>query len=195
MNVFNRISMYLGLIRFIAPNFIKNPINKNLHLGAHIDPTKKCNDHEDFDFSIFPSSKVSDRVMEPFNATLFAHQLFEKVFVDSVSDGESLVECSKECKSKLQDLDAKSHHNKQGVGDNEGNIDDILTTKSRMISSKNICMVEEEAILVTKFQRINIIEEATMYPISDGENEAFYGRYLIRGKMNTKEEDKQMINA
>ncbi|KAK7279705.1 hypothetical protein RJT34_24762 [Clitoria ternatea] len=63
------------------------------------------------------------------------------------------------------------------VGDNE-RIDDMLTTKSRMINSENACMVNEEAIPVTEFQRINIVEEVAVDPISDGENEDKCGKEL-----------------
>jgi tubulin beta len=41
-------------------------------------------------FSIFPSPKVSDTVVEPYNATLSVHQLVENSDMVSVIDNEAL---------------------------------------------------------------------------------------------------------
>jgi len=41
-------------------------------------------------FSVFPSPKVSDTVVEPYNATLSVHQLVENADVVQVVDNEAL---------------------------------------------------------------------------------------------------------
>ena len=50
-------------------------------------------------FSIFPSPKVSDKVVEPYNATLSVHQLVENVDECMVLDDEALYDiCFKNLK-------------------------------------------------------------------------------------------------
>ncbi|KAL8519334.1 hypothetical protein ACS0TY_010319 [Phlomoides rotata] len=41
-------------------------------------------------FSVFPSPKVSDTVVEPYNATLSVHQLVENAYECMVLDNEAL---------------------------------------------------------------------------------------------------------
>lgn len=63
-------------------------------------------------FSVFPSPKVSDTVVEPYNATLSVHQLVENADECMVLDNEALYDicfrtlklATPTCKSKSQNI-------------------------------------------------------------------------------------------
>ena len=63
------------------------------------------------------------------------------------------------------------------LGDNE-RIEDILEMESRTINSENTSLLDENAIAVTKFQVVNIVEEVAMDSISDGEKQDKCGKEL-----------------
>lgn len=61
-------------------------------------------------FSVFPSPKVSDTVVEPYNATLSVHQLVENADECMVLDNEALYDiCFRTL--KLTNPSCKSIHN------------------------------------------------------------------------------------
>ncbi|TKY51537.1 FHA domain-containing protein PS1 [Spatholobus suberectus] len=74
------------------------------------------------------------------------------------------------------------------IRDNE-RIEDILATESRIINSENSSLLDEEAIPITKFQLIEIVEEVAMDSISDGEKEDKCGKELkskLQASLNAK---------
>ncbi|KAL0371702.1 UNVERIFIED_CONTAM: Tubulin beta-1 chain [Sesamum calycinum] len=152
-------------------------------------------------FSVFPSPKVSDTVVEPYNATLSVHQLVENADECMVLDNEAL------WRSQPSDF---CHHEWC----------DLLSAfpwSTEFRSSQACCQpysIPPTALLhgwvcsshiswVTAIQSLTVPELTQQ--MWDAKNmmcaaDPRHGRYLtasamFRGKMSTKEVDEQMINV
>ncbi|GFS29558.1 tubulin beta-7 chain [Actinidia rufa] len=140
-------------------------------------------------FSVFPSPKVSDTVVEPYNATLSVHQLVENADECMVLDNEALYDiCFRTLKLTTPSCELLSH---------------LFCLQSNSGSIINLSSVEIKA-LWGKWQLAPFYEELTQQ-MWDAKNmmcaaDPRHGRYLtasamFRGKMSTKEVDEQMINV
>ncbi|XP_074602347.1 tubulin beta-1 chain-like [Brevipalpus obovatus] len=164
-------------------------------------------------FSIFPSPKVSDTVVEPYNATLSVHQLLESTDMTFVIDNEALHDichrCLKMTEPTYRDLNHLITYTMSGV-----------TTCLRFPGQLNADL-RKLAVNMVPFPRLHFFV-SSFAPIIAPESRAFgncsvselsnqmfqsnnmmaacdprHGRYLtvasiFRGKMSTKEVDDQM---
>lgn len=164
-------------------------------------------------FSVFPSPKVSDTVVEPYNATLSVHQLLENTDLTFVIDNEALHDiCCRSLKltePNYGDLNHLVTHTMSGV-----------TTCLRFPGQLNADL-RKLAVNMVPFPRLHFFV-SSFAPIMSRASRAFtqlsvpelsvqmfdsknmmaacdprHGRYLtvasiFRGKMSTKEVDDQM---
>ncbi|KAK1279449.1 Tubulin beta-1 chain [Acorus gramineus] len=167
-------------------------------------------------FSVFPSPKVSDTVVEPYNATLSVHQLVENADECMVLDNEALYDicfrtlklATPTCKLYLCVIDSLMF---------------VLSYCSATMSGVTCCL-RKLAVNLIPFPRLHFfmvgfapltsrgsqqyraltVPELTQQ-MWDSKNmmcaaDPRHGRYLtasamFRGKMSTKEVDEQMINV
>ncbi|CBI34673.3 unnamed protein product, partial [Vitis vinifera] len=143
-------------------------------------------------FSVFPSPKVSDTVVEPYNATLSVHQLVENADECMVLDNEALYDiCFRTLKLTNPSF---------------GDLNHLISTT---MSGVTCCLrfpgqlnsdLRKLAVNLIPFPRLHFFMQ-----MWDAKNmmcaaDPRHGRYLtasamFRGKMSTKEVDEQMINV
>ena len=167
-------------------------------------------------FSVVPSPKVSDTVVEPYNATLSAHQLVENSDLTYVLDNEALYDiCFKTLK-----LSTPTY----------GDLNHLIcaaacgTTCSLRFPGQLNCDLRKLAVNLVPFPRLHFLtvgfapltSRATQayksYTVAELTQQQFdaknmmcaadprHGRYLtcacmFRGKITTKEVDEQMLNV
>ncbi|KAL2995195.1 hypothetical protein AAZX31_10G203700 [Glycine max] len=108
--------------------------------------------------------------------------IVEEVAMDSISDGNKCIKNIDPASFDGKGLAAVTVIPSESefgctLGDNE-RIEDILEMESRTINSENTSLLDENAIAVTKFQVVNIVEEVAMDSISDGEKQDKCGKEL-----------------
>ncbi|GKA31083.1 tubulin beta-2 chain-like protein [Tanacetum coccineum] len=134
-------------------------------------------------FSVFPSPKVSDTVVEPYNATLFVHQLVENADECMVLDNEALYDiCFRTLKLTTPSFNLiplpRLHFFMVGFAP--------LTSRGSQ---------QYRALTVPELTQ-QMWDAKNMMCAADPR----HGRYLTasaiyRGKMSTKEVDEQMLNV
>uniref|UniRef100_M4CMF7 Tubulin beta chain n=1 Tax=Brassica campestris TaxID=3711 RepID=M4CMF7_BRACM len=143
-------------------------------------------------FSVFPSPKVSDTVVEPYNATLSVHQLVENADECMVLDNEALYDiCFRTLKlatptSQLRPPQARGQPNPLPSSP-------LLHGRFR---TSHIPRLPAIPRLISPELTQQMWDAKNMMCAADPR----HGRYLtasamFRGKMSTKEVDEQMINV
>ncbi|CAN1778060.1 Tubulin beta-1 chain, partial [Linum perenne] len=126
-------------------------------------------------FSVFPSPKVSDTVVEPYNATLSVHQLVENADECMVLDNEALYDiCFRTLKLTNPSF---------------GDLNHLISTTMSGVT----CCLRFPGQLNSDLRKLAV----NLIPFPPDPR---HGRYLtasamFRGKMSTKEVDEQMINV
>ncbi|CAN1290225.1 Tubulin beta-3 chain [Linum perenne] len=142
-------------------------------------------------FSVFPSPKVSDTVVEPYNATLSVHQLVENADECMVLDNEALYDiCFRTLKLATPTF---------------GDLNHLI---SATMSGVTCCLrfpgqLNSDLRKLAQYRNLTVPELTQQ--MWDAKNmmcaaDPRHGRYLtasamFRGKMSTKEVDEQMINV
>ncbi|RVX01897.1 Tubulin beta-1 chain [Vitis vinifera] len=142
-------------------------------------------------FSVFPSPKVSDTVVEPYNATLSVHQLVENADECMVLDNEALYDiCFRTLKLTTPSF---------------GDLNHLI---SATMSGVTCCLrfpgqLNSDLRKLAQYRALTVPELTQQ--MWDAKNmmcaaDPRHGRYLtasamFRGKMSTKEVDEQMINV
>ncbi|CAN1778059.1 Tubulin beta-1 chain, partial [Linum perenne] len=142
-------------------------------------------------FSVFPSPKVSDTVVEPYNATLSVHQLVENADECMVLDNEALYDiCFRTLKLTNPSF---------------GDLNHLISTTMSGVT----CCLRFPGQLNSDLRKLAQYRALTIPELTqqmwDSKNmmcaaDPRHGRYLtasamFRGKMSTKEVDEQMINV
>lgn len=167
-------------------------------------------------FSVFPSPKVSDTVVEPYNATLSIHQLVENADEVMVIDNEALYDiCFRTLKLTTPtygDLNHLVSAAMSGVtcglrfpGQLNGDLRK-LAVNLIPFPRLHFFMIGFAPLTARgshKYQNVSVAELTTQ--MFDAKNmmcasDPRHGRYLtasalFRGKMSTKEVDEQMVNV
>ncbi|CAN1226831.1 Tubulin beta-1 chain [Linum grandiflorum] len=126
-------------------------------------------------FSVFPSPKVSDTVVEPYNATLSVHQLVENADECMVLDNEALYDiCFRTLKLATPTF---------------GDLNHLISATMSGVT----CCLRFPGQLNSDLRKLAV----NLIPFPPDPR---HGRYLtasamFRGKMSTKEVDEQMINV
>ncbi|TYJ26593.1 hypothetical protein E1A91_A07G130700v1 [Gossypium mustelinum] len=154
-------------------------------------------------FSVFPSPKVSDTVVEPYNATLSVHQLVENADECMVLDNEALYDiCFRTLKLTTPSFGDLNHL----ISATMSGVTCCLRFPGQLNSD-----LRKLAVNLIPFPRLHFfmyrsltVPELTQQ-MWDAKNmmcaaDPRHGRYLtasamFRGKMSTKEVDEQMINV
>ncbi|KAF2313284.1 hypothetical protein GH714_010133 [Hevea brasiliensis] len=137
-------------------------------------------------FSVFPSPKVSDTVVEPYNATLSVHQLVENADECMVLDNEALYDiCFRTLKLTTPSFGDLNHL----ISATMSGVTCCLRFPGQLNSD-----LRKLAVNLIPFPRLHFF--MNMMCAADPR----HGRYLtasamFRGKMSTKEVDEQMINV
>ncbi|KAJ6405908.1 hypothetical protein OIU84_013806 [Salix udensis] len=142
-------------------------------------------------FSVFPSPKVSDTVVEPYNATLSVHQLVENADECMVLDNEALYDiCFRTLKLSTPSF---------------GDLNHLISATMSGVT----CCLRFPGQLNSDLRKLAGYISLTVPELTqqmwDSKNmmcaaDPRHGRYLtasamFRGKMSTKEVDEQMINV
>ncbi|KAJ8477272.1 hypothetical protein OPV22_020999 [Ensete ventricosum] len=142
-------------------------------------------------FSVFPSPKVSDTVVEPYNATLSVHQLVENADESMVLDNEALYDiCFRTLKLTTPTFGDLNHL----ISATMSGVTCCLRFPGQLNSD-----LRKLAVNLIPFPRLHFFmmwDAKNMMCAADPR----HGRYLtasamFRGKMSTKEVDEQMINV
>ena len=167
-------------------------------------------------FSVVPSPKVSDTVVEPYNATLSAHQLVENADLVYTLDNEALYDiCFKTLKLTTPTYGDLNHLISSAV---------CGTTCSLRFPGQLNCDIRKLAVNLVPFPRLHFLTLG-FAPLTSRATESYkaltvaeltqqqfdaknmmcaadprHGRYLtcacmFRGKITTKEVDEQMLNV
>lgn len=167
-------------------------------------------------FSVFPSPKVSDTVVEPYNATLTAHQLVENADLVYCLDNEALYDiCFKTLKLTTPTYGDLNHLISSAV---------CGTTCCLRFPGQLNCDLRKLAVNLVPFPRLHFLTIG-FAPLTSRANQAYksttvaeltqqqfdaknmmcaadprHGVYLtcacmFRGKITTKEVDEQMLNV
>ncbi|OVA01735.1 Tubulin [Macleaya cordata] len=145
-------------------------------------------------FSVFPSPKVSDTVVEPYNATLSVHQLVENADECMVLDNEALYDiCFRTLKLTTPSWQLNSDLRKLAV-----NLIPFPRLHFFMVGFAPLTSrgsQQYRALTVPELTQ-QMWDSKNMMCAADPR----HGRYLtasamFRGKMSTKEVDEQMINV
>ncbi|VAI55876.1 unnamed protein product [Triticum turgidum subsp. durum] len=143
-------------------------------------------------FSVFPSPKVSDTVVEPYNATLSVHQLVENADECMVLDNEALYDiCFRTLKLATPTFGDLNHL----ISATMSGVTCCLRFPGQLNSD-----LRKLAVNLIPFPRLQLTQQ-----MWDSKNmmcaaDPRHGRYLtasamFRGKMSTKEVDEQMLNV
>ncbi|CAN6997114.1 unnamed protein product, partial [Brassica rapa subsp. trilocularis] len=141
-------------------------------------------------FSVFPSPKVSDTVVEPYNATLSVHQLVENADECMVLDNEALYDiCFRTLKLSTPSF---------------GDLNHLISATMSGVT----CCLRFPGQLNSDLRKLayrNLTVPELTQQMWDSKNmmcaaDPRHGRYLtasamFRGKMSTKEVDEQMLNV
>merc|ERR1719451_49368 len=133
-------------------------------------------------FSVFPSPKVSDTVVEPYNATLSVHQLVENADEVMVIDNEALYDiCFRTLKLTTPTYGDLNHLVSAAISG--------ITCCLRFPGQQN-CALTVPELTQQMFDAKNMMCAA----------DPRHGRYLtaaslFRGRMSAKEVDEQMLNV
>ncbi|KAL1170192.1 hypothetical protein V6Z11_A05G196700 [Gossypium hirsutum] len=142
-------------------------------------------------FSVFPSPKVSDTVVEPYNATLSVHQLVENADECMVLDNEALYDiCFRTLKLTTPSFGDLNHL----ISATMSGVTCCLRFPGQLNSD-----LRKLAVNLIPFPRLHFFmmwDAKNMMCAADPR----HGRYLtasamFRGKMSTKEVDEQMMNV
>ncbi|XBI45694.1 hypothetical protein VPH35_110127 [Triticum aestivum] len=142
-------------------------------------------------FSVFPSPKVSDTVVEPYNATLSVHQLVENADECMVLDNEALYDiCFRTLKLATPTFGDLNHL----ISATMSGVTCCLRFPGQLNSD-----LRKLAVNLIPFPRLHFFmmwDSKNMMCAADPR----HGRYLtasamFRGKMSTKEVDEQMLNV
>ncbi|KAE8678905.1 Tubulin beta-2 chain [Hibiscus syriacus] len=161
-------------------------------------------------FSVFPSPKVSDTVVEPYNATLSVHQLVENADECMVLDNEALYDiCFRTLKLSNPSFGDLNHL----ISATMSGVTCCLRFPGQLNSDLRklaVNLIPFPSILRLSIQEDPNNTEPLLFPSSlnkwwDAKNmmcaaDPRHGRYLtasamFRGKMSTKEVDEQMLNV
>ncbi|PPD96698.1 hypothetical protein GOBAR_DD06272 [Gossypium barbadense] len=155
-------------------------------------------------FSVFPSPKVSDTVVEPYNATLSVHQLVENADECMVLDNEALYDiCFRTLKLTTPSFGDLNHL----ISATMSGVTCCLRFPGQLNSD-----LRKLAVNLIPFPRLHFFMQYRSLTVPeltqqmwDAKNmmcaaDPRHGRYLtasamFRGKMSTKEVDEQMINV
>merc|ERR1719333_1859062 len=140
-------------------------------------------------FSIIPSPKVSDTVVEPYNAVLSFHQLVENSDESFLLDNEALYDiCFRTLKLTTPTYGDLNHLVRAAMSG--------VTTCLRFPGQLN-CDLRKIAVNLIPFPRLHFFMTGFAPWTSRGSQQyrALTAAALFRGRMSTKEVDEQMLNV